>query len=715
MQKLVIPSGGNAVLLEKLQSRLIGHDDSCRDLLDAVTRHQAGLGSKNRPVGSFLLVGPTGSGKTICARSICDLVTGKPDSLLRIDCAEYSASHEISKLLGCFVPGTQILMSDGSRKVIEDIAIGDLVLSGAGKSQPVEDTYKYDCDSAIVKLRIAGNNKPVEVTPGHMVWAKKGWSSRPTTLAGRDTATLYNQAGFCDIPAGQLEKGDVVCFPRMIQDKSKQRLELNLLPFIGLRKTLKYTGNIDAFCLARVGGYYVSEGGNSKARKSVNFTFGLHEQHLVDDLQAALRSIGYDSSVTVRKYSFRVYAYGRALAKALAEWFGDRVDRKRIPEWLMHAPDYIVWEFLDAAFMGDGGKTVRRRVDYSTVSLTLASQLEVVIRRLGFVNQLQEQSPTKSKNRLRYRLYISGAQLSAFLSNCRLLAEAVDCSWGAEQRQSFGIQRNQGIDSDYAYARIVSVERIEYTGPVYDFSVAKDHSYVVAMRAHNSPPGYLGHRETTSLLAQSKLTAQTGVNGNRISIVLFDEIDKAHDKLLDLLLGIMDAARLTLGDNNTVDFSNTLVLMTANMGAKEMQSILRPGWGFARHTAVDDQAHIKAGASGEAAAKKSLRPEFINRLDKILVFHQLTLPEIEKICDLELAGLEERCLTGPGIGLSISESARKWLAARGYEPEFGARHLRRQIERLVEKPIAALITSQTISSGQVVRIDLNGEALDFYA
>ena len=330
MQKLEVPlSGGNEALIEKLQSRLIGHDKAARELVDAITRHQAGLGAKNRPVGAFLLVGPTGSGKTQIARALCDLVTSKTDSLIRIDCAEFGASHEVSKLIG-------------------------------------------------------------------------------------------------------------------------------------------------------------------------------------------------------------------------------------------------------------------------------------------------------------------------------------------------------------------------------------------------APPGYLGHRETASLLAQAKLTAQTS-DSNKISVVLFDEIDKAHAKLLDLLLGIMDAARLTLGDNSTVDFSRTLVLMTANMGAKEMQSILRPGWGFAKHIAHDPDAHIKAGASGEAAAKKSLRPEFINRLDKILVFHQLTLPEIEKVCDLELAALEERCLTGPSIGLSVSAAARRWLAREGYEPEFGARHLKRQIERLVEKPLAALVTTQAIRGGQVVRVELAEGQLEFYA
>jgi ATP-dependent Clp protease ATP-binding subunit ClpB len=230
-----------------------------------------------------------------------------------------------------------------------------------------------------------------------------------------------------------------------------------------------------------------------------------------------------------------------------------------------------------------------------------------------------------------------------------------------------------------------------------------------------APPGYLGHRETSSLLGASRLAAQTTPGGNQISFVLFDEVDKAHDRFLDLLLGILDAARLTLGDNTVINFSNTLILMTANSGAKEIQDIMRPRHGFAAALPVGADAALKASASGEDAAKKSLRPEFINRLDKILVFHQLTEAEILSVCDLELANLEERCLLGPGIGLTVSADARVHLSHQGYEPLYGARHLKRQIEKLVEKPIAALLTSGQVRRGQVIRIEKMGEELEFYA
>lgn len=234
-----------------------------------------------------------------------------------------------------------------------------------------------------------------------------------------------------------------------------------------------------------------------------------------------------------------------------------------------------------------------------------------------------------------------------------------------------------------------------------------------------APPGYLGHRETSSLLAAPKLAAQTTPGGNQISFVLFDEVDKAHDRLLDLLLGVLDAARLTLGDNSVINFSNTMILMTANSGSQEIQDIMRPRHGFASMLPRAVDAGLRAAASGEDAAKKNLRPEFINRLDKILVFHQLVESEILQVCNLELANLEERCLLGPGIGLTVSQDARQFLSTRGYEPLYGARHLKRQIEKLLERSLAALLTTNVVKQGQVVRVEVaegpDGKELAFYA
>ena len=235
-----------------------------------------------------------------------------------------------------------------------------------------------------------------------------------------------------------------------------------------------------------------------------------------------------------------------------------------------------------------------------------------------------------------------------------------------------------------------------------------------------APPGYLGHRETSALLSAQRLA--NGTRGDdapfgRVSFVLFDEVDKAHEKVLDMLLGILDNGKLTLGDNTAVHFHNTLILLTANTGSKEvMEGLGAARLGFRSLLPVTDEDLVKAGTSAETAVRRSLRPEFLNRLDKVLVFSQLTESEVQEICQLELADLEERCLKGPSIGLTASGQVKEYLAHKGYDPRFGARHLKRIIIQEVERPIANLIVAGRIQRGQVVRVELGPDGgLEFYA
>src|SRR3954462_11124242 len=158
------------------------------------------------------------------------------------------------------------------------------------------------------------------------------------------------------------------------------------------------------------------------------------------------------------------------------------------------------------------------------------------------------------------------------------------------------------------------------------------HSHEIAKRI-GSPPGYLGHRETHPQLSQDRLN-QFHTETLKLSFVLFDEIEKANDALWNLLLGILDKATLTLGDNRRVDFSRAIIFMTSNLGAAEMNALLRPKLGFSIDNAEPLQLAAKLAHAGTEAARRRFTPEFMNRIDRVVTFHPLGRPELDRILDI---------------------------------------------------------------------------------
>jgi len=244
------------------------------------------------------------------------------------------------------------------------------------------------------------------------------------------------------------------------------------------------------------------------------------------------------------------------------------------------------------------------------------------------------------------------------------------------------------------------------------------HSHEIA-KLIGSPPGYLGHRETHPLLSQEVLT-QHHTEKVKLSFVLFDEIEKASDALWNLLLGILDKATLTLGDNRRVDFSRTVVFLTSNLGAGEMSSILRPNLGFAASELsrnledgmVTQDLSEKVARVGVEAARRRFTPEFINRLDKIVVFHPLGQPELRRILDIELHLLQQRVFDSIGPNyfvFTVAPAAKEFLLDQGTDIKYGARHLRRAIERLVVQPLSNLIATDQLRTGDLVHVDFDPE------
>jgi ATP-dependent Clp protease ATP-binding subunit ClpB len=236
------------------------------------------------------------------------------------------------------------------------------------------------------------------------------------------------------------------------------------------------------------------------------------------------------------------------------------------------------------------------------------------------------------------------------------------------------------------------------------------HSHEIA-KLIGSPPGYLGHRETHPLITQEAL-AQYHTEKLKISFLLFDEIEKASDALWQLLLGILDKATLTLGDNRRVDLSQTMIFMTSNLGGVEITELMTGGMGFAPVQRADTTVRLdeKVEKTAAEAAKRKFAPEFMNRIAKTVVFHPLRSEQLEQILEIELGMVQQRVLeTAKGRFLfRVTQPARDFLLREGTDIKYGARYLKRAIERHVVYPLASLLATGQVSLGDVISIDWDG-------
>jgi len=242
------------------------------------------------------------------------------------------------------------------------------------------------------------------------------------------------------------------------------------------------------------------------------------------------------------------------------------------------------------------------------------------------------------------------------------------------------------------------------------------HSHEIA-KLIGSPPGYLGHRETHPLITQEALAASHR-DDLKLSFLLFDEIEKASDALWQLLLGMLDKATLTLGDNRRVDLSQTVIFLTSNLGGGEITELMQGGMGFVQPT-DKPQAGIdqKVQRTAVEAARRKFSPEFMNRLDKVVVFHPLRREQLEEVLEIELRQVQQRVLeTAKGQFLfRVTSEGREFLLQEGTDQRYGARHLKRAIERHIVYPLANLLATDQVHIGDLVCIDWgkNEEGLNF--
>ncbi|RMF28475.1 MAG: AAA family ATPase [Chloroflexi bacterium] len=221
-------------------------------------------------------------------------------------------------------------------------------------------------------------------------------------------------------------------------------------------------------------------------------------------------------------------------------------------------------------------------------------------------------------------------------------------------------------------------------------------------RLFGAPPGYVGYDQGGQLTES--------VRRRPYQVVLFDEIEKAHPDVWNALLQILEDGRLTDGQGRTVDFRNTIIIMTSNLGT----SYTHRGGALGFITGKDDeaQAEREAHAKIEKALRKAFRPEFLNRVDEIIIFNRLTQEQVKEIVDLQMREIAER-LEEQGLTVSLTEEAREWLAEKGYDPDFGARPLRRALQRYVEGPLSVRLLQGEFQAGDHVLIDVGEEGLTF--
>lgn len=222
-----------------------------------------------------------------------------------------------------------------------------------------------------------------------------------------------------------------------------------------------------------------------------------------------------------------------------------------------------------------------------------------------------------------------------------------------------------------------------------------------------SPPGYLGHRETRPLITEEALQ-QFHTEKLKLSFLLFDEIEKASDALWQLLLGILDKATLTLGDNHRVDLSRTLIFLTSNLGAAGISNLVSGGFGFIE--AADKpaaQQEEKVARTALEAARRTFSPEFLNRLDKLVVFRPLSREQLREVLEIELRQVQMRILQTAKVQFlfRLRANGKDFLLNEGTDPRYGARHLKRAVERHLVCPLANLLASGQVRSGDMLCVD----------
>jgi len=623
------------------------------------------------------------SHNTQLVKSLAKYLFGSEDNMIRVDMSEYQQEHEVARMKGCFTPDTEITMSNGKTKKISEINLGDKVLTHLGNNKKVVDMYIYKHEGELDSYKISNRNVLLNCTEQHEILAIK-----PSIYNKRIDKKSYdiNNAKFYN--SRDLKEGDILLYPKNIENcESYNKSVIDLADYAKDLPKYKFDDNF-VWCFndikvnrfikidnnfLRLAGYYLSEGVCTKNKKTIKFTFNVNEKNYIEETVNLLKTIfGLDIKIRVKdnlRHSTNIFVTSRIINIALSDLFGRTCYDKKLPDFMMTIDNNMFHNFFETIFYGDGTKTLKRKMVYKTVSKDLTSQLNTLLKKFGYSSQFNE-VVHKQKSKI-YKIF--NTILTGF--NIDKMNESLPSLKITNfEIKPKNIQRNQYQDDNYYYYKILKKDKIYYKGPVYDISIEDDSTYISnGVSVHNSPPGYVGYGEGGQLTEK--------VRRKPYSVILLDEIEKAHKKVYEIFLQVFDDGVMTDGSGRKVDFKNTIIIMTSNVGTKMLGR--RNAIGFAAKEEKKDEYN-------KELIKKELHrqfsPEFLNRLDDVIVFKSLSKESIFKIIDIELSKLKKN-LQSKGLTLNLSDNVKNLLMEKGWSETLGARPMKRAIQRYIEDVI----------------------------
>ena len=705
LTKISVQENKRLVNMDKdLMGKVIGQDAAVSKVVKAIKRNRIGIKDKNKPVGSFIFLGNTGTGKSMLAKLLAEYVFGDSDALVRMDMSEYMEKHSVSRLIGCFTPETLISMSDGKLIPIVNVKIGDSVITHNGNIKKIIDKYQYENNDPIDSYKIANTNIRLECTKQHEIFAIK--PQYKNNRVNKESYTVNNARFY---HSHELNIGDILMYPKKINSCENNNIIIDLadycklLPkyktnddYVWCYETMKFNRKINVNeKFLRFIGYYLSEGGVKKSIKETKFTFNIKETEYVNELCGLINDIfGKDINPVVteipEKNSVKVTISSKVIGVMLSELFGRTTYEKKLPQWIMDVNSSYICNLLETLIYGDGCKTQNRKIVYKTVSRDLATQMNTLFKKIGYSTQFNLIKKEKPYSDI-YHIILTGfniIKMNTEFPNLKILDS------GAKPKN---IQRLQHQDDNYYYYQITDKIEKQYGGFVYDLSIEDDSSYIANnIAVHNSPPGYVGYEQGGQLTEK--------VRRKPHCVILFDEIEKAHEDVFNVLLQLLDEGHLTDGLGRKVNFKNTLIILTSNIGVKEVNSFGK-NMGFETSTTKLNEEN-RNNSIIEKALKKKFRPEFLNRIDETIIFNKLTEEDIHKIIYLEISNLEKR-IGEMNYKFKISKEAIEFLAKEGYDEVYGARPIARVIQHHVEDLIADEILNGNISEGETINISFD--------
>ncbi len=654
-----------------MRRKIVGQDAAVEKVAEIYQMFLAGLNAPGRPVGNLLFLGPTGTGK-------------------------------------CLAKGTPVLMYDGTIKMVEDIRVGDLLMGSDSK-------------------------------PRHVLSLAHGWDEMYDVIPKKGDSYRVNEPHILALTMTPATSGE-----------APKPVEISVHDYLAKSKTFKH----------RAKGYRVGVEFPAQAIPVEPYFMGLwlgdgtskwaevttDDVEIVEAVYATAAAAGMevspydaDNPDKTTRYNINTGTRGKQINRPknpVLEGLRELgvLENKHIPLIYKVNSRENRLKLLAGIFDSDGHPTVEN-CDLVQKSKQLAEDVVFVARSLGLAAYMKpcEKTCQTGGGGTYYRVSISGdlsqvpTRVARKIVPPRRQKKSVLRTGITVKPVGYGEYFGFEIDGDGLFllgdftvthnTRVVEAMAESLFGDAracIKIDCAEfQHSHEIA-KLIGSPPGYLGHRETHPLLTQEALN-QWHTEKLKLSILLFDEIEKASDSLWQLLLGILDKATLTLGDNRRVDLSSCVIIMTSNLGAADMNELMNGGMGFGvpkDQITVDDSLDAKIDRSAVEAARRKFTPEFMNRIDKSVVFKTLRPEHLEQILEIELGMVQQRVLMAAGANqfvFNCTPAVKALLLKDGTDPKYGARHLKRAIERNLVFPMANLVATGQVKLGDFIRVDVDAD------